>query len=104
MEKIYEIRDASDDEGVYYTCGYFSTFEKAKEQITPENIDSLKSEFTDQYRLDMITFEIHEQPLDKINDGHNCIFKGSFEKKYNEEKDEYFYEQITQELNNQPKE
>ncbi len=97
MVKIYEIRDTSDDER-YYSRGVFSSLEKAKEQLTLENIEKIISEFTDPgYDL---KFTITERELDEVDNGECEVFEINFDYCYDEEKDENCYRIRTDEQPN----
>ena len=93
--KIYEL--CYDNDEVYHTVGYFSDFEKAKEQLKVENIQNIQNILNQlpayQEDADTQRFEIYEQYLDEVRD---CHYKEKyfveFSSIYNEEKDEYFYE------------
>lgn len=92
MEKIYEIRDASDEE-MYFSRGYFSSLEKAKEQLTLDNINKIRSKYD-------LKFEIHEHALNQLKDDSTAIFEINFDYCYDEEKDENCYRIRTDDLPN----
>lgn len=88
MKKIYEIRDVSDEER-YYSRGLFSSLKEAKGQLTLDNIEKIRSEFTEEdYDL---KFEILERPLNCVTDDSPPIFEINFDYCYDEEKDENCY-------------
>lgn len=95
MTKIYEITDTSNDE-VYYSCGFFSTLEKAKEEIHVDKVDFLQSAQSEDYQMDTLKFEVCEHDLDKVSHRRKMVFSASFEREYDEEKEEDIWKEIEQ--------
>lgn len=89
---IYELRYDNDE--FYETIGFFSSLEKAKEQLKPENIQKILNILPHHEEdIDIEKFEIYEQTLDVVKDCNwKEIYFAHFSSAYNEEKDEYIYE------------